>query len=313
MKGKGTKITILITILLLLFIQLVPTSVVAVRKWVDVDIDFIDDVAPPEDVEPGAANKVFYYGIVSVKMNPMGPAFPVKIELIAYTDQGWNCTVTPNTFSIPPGTGQPFTIEVTVPAKTSYYTGGTMSLYGKASSFPDYVTRQGSPITGTIKIEQYQNYTVKCDAPVLQARPGSIETFEISVTNTGNARDRVYLKIENRDELRKHGILASLDRHFIDLESHINETVTIRVRVSKGAKAVGDHEIVVKTYSMRGPGEVILIKNQTLRLEIPQDTIIYTDEFFISSLILIVIIFCIFFTWQMRRLRKKRKIKLEKS
>ena len=88
-------------------------------------------------------------------------------------------------------------------------------------------------------------------------------------------------------------------------------SVSGSIRVSKDAKAIGNHKIVVKTHA-RDIGEDILIKNQTLRLEVPQETIIYTNEFFISSVILIVIIFCIFFIWQVRKFRKKRNTKLKK-
>ncbi len=311
MSGKLIRAGLIILIFAVVLALIVPSGAVANPEFVNVDIDITKNQVPIADVKPGAEEKVVYYGNLSVKMNQFGPLYPVKIELFVSCDLGWKCTVTPATFSIPPGTSQPFTIEVTVPANTSYYTSGSLSLWGKASSFPDYVTYIGGG-TGTILVRQYKNYTVDCKDPVLQASPGSREWFEICVTNTGNCRERIFIEVENLDELNDKDIVVTLQKSKIELQSYMNDTIRIGVTVPKSAKSLGDHEIVVKTYVMSGFGEIELMQNLTLQLEVQEENIIYTTEFFISSTILIVILFCLFFIWQLRRVRKKRNIKPKK-
>lgn len=313
MSGKVLRAGLIILIFTVILVQIVPSGAVANPEFINIDLDFNYDQTPIADVKPGAEEKVVYYGNLSVKMNMFGPLYPVKIELLASTSQGWNCTVTPSTFSIPPGTGQPFTIELTIPFNASYYTSGQLSIYCKASAFPDYVTYQGPPITSTIKVRQFQNYTVVCKDPVHHAKPGSREWFEISVTNTGNAREKIFIEIENLDELNDKDIVVTLQKSKIELQSYTKDTVRVGVTVPKSAKSLGEHEIVVKTYLMSGSGEIGLMKNLTLQLEVPEEYIIYTTEFFVSSTILIVIIFCLFFIWQLRRVRKKRNIKRKKT
>jgi hypothetical protein len=312
MKGKVSKFILLIAILLLLLLQLIPSGVVANNKWVNVNLNFTNDQVQFADVTPSIGDQVVFNGSLNVYMNSFGPAFPVKIELFASTDLGWDCTVIPSKFSILPGASQPFTVEVNVPANISYYYYSLISISCKYSSFPDYVTYSRPPITGSIRARQYQNYTVGCEDPVLQGKPGSEEWFEIYVKNTGNARDKIYFEIDNLDELEKKSFSVMLIQNKIEFPTYTNNSVRFRVTVPKSAEAIGDHEIVLKTYLMSGDGEIILIKNLTLQLEVPEENIIYTNEFFISSIILIVIIFCIFFVWQSRKLRKKRNIKLKK-
>ena len=181
------------------------------------------------DVRPGESGIVTFAGTASVDLAAGGDVEEVWFELQGSTDMGWPVTVSPSTIKFDPSTEEkPFSAQVTVPQGTSYYTPGTITVNGTATSYPDQIVWNISGIQGTVRIKQFYRFIPSSpeSTQFIEGEEGAV--FDIVIDNTGNARDKFMISIENSEELLPLGFTFE---YYGPIEINSNESDTIQLIV----------------------------------------------------------------------------------
>lgn len=203
------------------------------------------------DVRPGGDNNVMFTCVANCDLVAGGTYQRVVLNLYATSENDWPISIDPIQIEYRPETDTdiPFSVIVTVPAKTSYYTTDTIMVYGNATAYPGGVSEEINPIVGSIRMRQYFDLIVETGFNRESLRMGDETKFNITITNTGNARDDFQINIKNSKELEDAGIEIDLDRSRIEIDSNEKGTIQVTIKTSKDSKA-GTYDINLETKSV---------------------------------------------------------------
>lgn len=304
MSGKVIRSIFIILILLIGLFQIIPNNSIAIGDPV-VNLRFIEgEEVQSANVRPGESGEVSFHGTVSADIPAGGAIQDVIVHLRAATDQGWPTTITPATLALQPGTEEaPFVATVKVPIETSYGTNGVIIIDGTAETFPGSSTSEIQPITGSILINQYFRFQLDCDRPTLKATSGSDVIFELIIRNEGNGRDRFSLEVNNLDELTRDDFEIELSRSTIEIPEKGEQIVEVTIKVPEGSKGVGKNNIEMKVSSEMEPLGERMYQRYTLTLEVSEDNILLSTDFWAITIVVIILIVCIIVIWKYKKSR----------
>jgi hypothetical protein len=183
------------------------------------------------EVKPGEHGTVIFTGVVNCEMVAGGTFQKVIVSLQASSDQGWTPVVNPPQITFNPNSDSnlPFSVTVTVPAETSFYTTDTIRVSGRGVAYPGATQDIIDEVTATIKVAQFYKFSLECSKAYQEVGPSERLAFDLRVKNHGNARDTFNIKISNLKELTKDGWTVTLSTDVIEINEKDEGVVQIPV------------------------------------------------------------------------------------
>lgn len=175
----------------------------------------------------------------------------IIVEIGASVDQNWTVNVIPQTVIFQESGSERVNITITAPPETSYYSSGQFSLGGTVTYNPGGVKYKIMPVTGTIKINQYYLVSINCTDPIKEIGSGRKTTYEINISNEGNARDKFKINIVNLDELIMEGFELELDHDTIEIPEKDHITILLNVTAPNNVTANKNYEIKLNVFSLQ--------------------------------------------------------------
>ena len=147
-----------------------------------------------------------FTGTVKVDMPPVER---IVVELSAVVDTGWPASVSPYELVITDSTDHSFYVTVTVIEAASADDPGHLAVIASSSGKGYFVSEQAN---ATINVNPYYRVALESDQPYDEVEPDQGGSFEVTVTNMGNAVDSYEFEIANLDELKDMGWIVELDK-----------------------------------------------------------------------------------------------------
>ena len=155
MLKKGVTIVIYCFIILSFIILVLPENTKAVYtpiihlEWAEgQEVQFAD-------VEPGELNYVIFSGTIGSYRRRCSMIYDIYVELKGSTDMGWPVNITPSFFHLYGWNERAFSVIVELIPGLNINTTGNLFVYGNGTVYPGGNSCHVVPITGTIKINKY--------------------------------------------------------------------------------------------------------------------------------------------------------------
>ncbi len=162
-------------------------------------------------VGPGDSGIVEFNGNVNVTLNN---AKSVVVYLTV--DDPWGtATIKPTTIEFSNSCKKPFIVNVTAPLGESRNTGGVIKVFCNLTTSPENLSFEINPkyggLQGLIHMEQFYDFSVDIDKPVIKTEPGKEVKFNLIITNKGNGRDYFTIKVDNKNKLSDNGFKVKIN------------------------------------------------------------------------------------------------------
>lgn len=311
MKGKGSRVLLLIFILLFSTIQILSSNVKAVDEEPEVILTFNDgDTYQEADVSNGICT-LFFNGTVTAMLPSDGVERYIDVNLQAHSEMKMYINFTPEKLWIIPGEVIKFSAHITLLPGFHTNKNAIIKIGGSAEYFPFSPVQKITPIFGYINYKLYANFTLSCKRTSFTIEPGDKCHFNLEIYNKGNSNQTFIVQVLNNDEVENANIdLFILHENNIIKMQH-QDVIIIVVETSKGIESLGEHKIKIQVKPMTEDGADQLgePQNITFNIKIPENKIYQTTDFcFWSSLLTAIIISSLILTWVWKR-RKNKKSK----
>jgi hypothetical protein len=202
------------------------------------------------DVAPGDSGLVSFPGTVSADLAAGGTVQDVVVTLEVSTDLGWPATIEPEIVTLTPGTEEAaFLATVSVPSETLWNTTGVLTVSGTAMAYPGALRYNIQSITGTIKINQYYQFSVGCNDPFKECCPNSDICYNITLYNGGNGNTLFSVEITNHEYLVRETFTVNIGSSTLEVQAKSYEIVPIIVGTPYSEDCLGVYDIEVKITS----------------------------------------------------------------
>jgi hypothetical protein len=204
-----------------------------------------DESIKSVDVSPGSDGTIVFNGTLHVECD-----YPTITEFNitgSAATENWTITISPSAVSLPGGTNEEnVSVIVKVPLGTSGDVAGTIKIDG--------TTRTTTPISYSasfsnqvaVMVNKYYALSVTCSEPYKETTPDGNATFNISITNLGNAMiDDLKIDVENKDEIGNWTVIVSSTYLQIDEK----ETKNVTLNIITPHEEINSQEIVINVSS----------------------------------------------------------------
>lgn len=179
------------------------------------------------DVDPSSDGVTVFNGTLYVECeNPTITEFNITGSA---NTENWTIIISPATVAFSAGAHEvPVNVTVIVPLGTSGDVAGTIKIDG--------TTRTTTPISYSasfsnqvdVMANKYYALSVTCSDPYKETTPGGNATFNISITNQGNAMiNDLKIDVENKDEIGNWTVIVPSTYLQIDEKEIINVAVNV--------------------------------------------------------------------------------------
>jgi hypothetical protein len=201
------------------------------------------------DVRPGEHGTVLFPGTVTGQL-PAGSSFQdIIVDLVGSTDLDWSVTINPSQIQLNPGNVEKFTAQVTAPPGTSSSIVETLTVSGRARAFPGTLTVSIAPITGTIRIEQYYQFSLSSNEPICNSTIGEKVELNLDIYNSGNGEDTFSINVVNLHELSSKNIIITLSSTTHTIQNKQTGNVLINAEIPNNRNCIGIHYITLEVKS----------------------------------------------------------------
>ncbi|MBN1539583.1 MAG: hypothetical protein JW939_05515 [Candidatus Thermoplasmatota archaeon] len=202
-------------------------------------------------VDPSRGGIVTFRGYVTLTEAWSPDTQFVFVELRAEVE-GWEVTTIPLLALTSSMMQMSFSVSIRVPA--GYPTSGMdatkiITVSGTWTYEPE--TRRGDvePLEIFLYVDQFYQYSMRCQQSFVQTSPGGEFDIELEVTNQGNGDDEITLSIDRRENMEGNGWAFVFDTTKWDLPH--GKTITIPVHIATPRKWEGwRNEIVVVKFDI---------------------------------------------------------------
>ena len=197
------------------------------------------------DVDPSSDGVTVFNGRLYVECD-----YPTITEFNvtgSAATENWTITISPSAVSLPSGTNEEnVSVIVKVPLGTSADVAGSITIDG--------TTRTTTPISYSasfsnqvaVMVNKYYALSVTCSEPYKETTPGDNATFNISITNQGNAMiDDLKIDVENKDEIGNWTVIVPSTYLQIDEK----ETINVTLNIITPHEEINSQEIVINVSS----------------------------------------------------------------
>jgi hypothetical protein len=292
----GGKYRLVILILILtLFINLVSSENASAVGQPVVILRFLQgEETQFADVRPGEAGVVTFPGTVEVEMKAGSAVQDVVVELFGNSSQSWEVTINPEQVQVSPGEIANFQVNVRVPSEASIYLADVITISGLASPYPGSVTYDVSPISGTIRVNQFYKFSIECDNPSIKTKLDRKVSASINIFNHGNGLDLYSIRITNLNELNKDDITATLSISRFEVDEKSSSTVVISIETADDRNCLGKHQVEVEVFSLKEEEEegAGFIKSYVIDVDVESDGVLpgFEFTFIVVAMILVIIL-----------------------
>lgn len=197
------------------------------------------------DVDPSSDGVTVFNGTLYVECeNPTITEFNITGSA---NTENWTIIISPATVAFSAGAHEvPVNVTVIVPLGTSGDVVGTINIDG--------TTRTTTPISYSasfsnqvaVMVNKYYVLSVTCSEPYKETTPSGNATFNISITNLGNAMiDDLKIDVENKDEIGNWTVIVPS----IYLQIDEKETKNVTLNIITPHEEINSQEIVINVSS----------------------------------------------------------------
>ncbi|MBN1390205.1 MAG: hypothetical protein JXA22_06145 [Candidatus Thermoplasmatota archaeon] len=164
-------------------------------------------------VDPSRGGIVTFSGYIAMT-EAFSPDSQFIIVNLHADVEGWEVTTIPVLTLTASYTQLSFTVSVRVPS--GYKTSGmdatkVMTITGTWEYQPESRSGNVQPLEVFVFIDQYYEYSIKCDRSFVQTSPGGEFDIDLEISNDGNGDDKISINIDRRDRLERNGWAFVLD------------------------------------------------------------------------------------------------------